>query len=197
MIENLLHQNQRLDAQTLEGDLRGHVFVQCSLNHCVVPKEGVDLYGATFYGCSMTFLEAEGSKWRHVSAQDCDFRHSNLKDAEFYQSRLHKCDFTWADFSHADARMLSGEGSDFKLSHIQKASRFNIWDRDMVSEIIRFHAHGDVEIIMAAALVKVSMEFCWKEFRTIANLPQYKKIAEVIYKVLSQYPQVTTELMGG
>jgi len=194
-----VHFGERYDAQLLIGqDLRGHTFIQCTFNHVhIAPTQ--DLYGATFYGCTAMALEAQNVTFRHVTAKDCDFRHSNFKGAVFHQSMLHKCDFTWATFKDADLGMCSCTGSNFDISRIQKAKRLNPYDRDVISELIRSNANGDVEVMQIAALVKNSMDFCWNEWEVYAEMPQWKRVGRVIKKILMQYADmlnVSSEIMN-
>jgi len=190
---DLLHIGERYDSLLIENQaLRGHSFVQCTFNHVTI-SPFQDMHGTTFYGCEATFIEAPGVVFNHFSARDCNFQHGNFKGAKFYQSRLQKCDFTWSDFTDADLALCYSEGSDFKLSHLHKAKKVNAWDRDQVSELVRHKAKGDVEILMIASLIKNSFEFCWKEYETLATLPQYQKVLGRVHKILKEYPQLEVE----
>lgn len=182
--------------------IRGHTFIQCRFDHCVFDKEKqFQFYGAVFYGCSFRSIEAEEFRFSHMTFRDCDFMHANLRGSTWYRTQAIKCDFTWSDFSGADTKGLFGEGSEFKLSNIQKAFRVNVFDREMISEIIRSKAKGDVETLMIASLVKNSMEFCWKEWSLISKMPQWESVGKKIYSVLKEYPYILkaidTELIGG
>jgi len=181
---NLLHIGERYDTLLIENQaLRGHSFIQCTFNHVSI-SPFQDMFGVTLYGCEVTFLEAQEVKFNHFSARDCNFRHGNFKGAKFHQARLQNCDFTWANFTDADLSLCYSEGSEFNLSRLYKAKKVNSWDRDQVSELVRHKANGDVEVMMVAALIKTSLHFCWKEWASLAQLPQYKRVAKIIYETL-------------
>lgn len=199
------HFFENFEAQRLGNeDLRGHKFFFCHFSHLEIQPgfEAMNnLYGVTLYGCTAQYLEAQDVNLAHFSAQDCDFRHSNFRSAKFTKSRLHKCDFTWSDFTGADLSDVAGDGSEFKLSKIHKADKINVWDRDMISELIRVKANGDSEVLAISALVKNSLEFCWKEWHTLSKFPQWERVSRIIYDTLKQYPSVIQmigdELLGG
>jgi hypothetical protein len=201
MTDELIHFGETFDSENWSGkDLTGHKFFMCSMHHVIIDAK-TDLYGTTFMGCQATYLEAEGACLDHFSAQGTDFRHSNFKDSTWQRSRLHQCDLTWAHFGGANLKDCVADGSDFKLSHIHKAKAVNFWDRDMVSELIRVKAEGDVEVLMVAALVKNSLDFCWREWQTVSKMPQWERVSKVIYRVLNGYPgidlKINPELLGG
>lgn len=173
-------------------DMRGHKFYYCSFHHLELPEEGKveSLYGACFHGCNFQNLKANGTWFDHMTFDNCDFKGAEFKSSVWTNTRAYKCDFTWANLANADLKGLNGEGSDFKLSNIHKAKELNVWDRDMISEVIRVAADGDSEALMIASLVKCSVEFCWREWRSISLMPQWKRAGEVIYKYLNEHPSI-------
>lgn len=192
-----IHFGEVFDSQDWTGrDWTGHSFFYCQANH-VVLGTGCDLYGATFVGCSMTFLEAAGFDFYHVSFDACDLRHGNFKGSKWRRTRVHNSNLGWSSLEDADLADCTGEGSEFYLSRIQRAARVNPFDRDMVSELIRCRADGDVEILQVAALVKVSKDVCWKEWKTFSRMPHLKRVAEIIYPILESYPSIREKIADG
>lgn len=195
--ENKIHFAEVFDAQDWAGvDWGGHRFFYCQANHVRIDQD-TNLYGATFMGCFMTFLEAEDVEIEHASFEACDLRHGNFKGSRWRRSRIHNSNLGWSTFEGADVADCSGEGSDFYLSRIQKAARVNPFDRDMVSELIRCAARGDVEVLQVAALVKVSKDLCWREWKTFSQLPNLKRVAEIIYPILESYPSIRDRIADG
>lgn len=185
-----IHFGERFDSEVWKDkDLRGHTFVQCSFRHLTITPEQ-SLYGVTMQGCDLSFLEATGAEFDHFTAQDCTFAHANLKGAKFYQTVLLKCDFTWATFEGVHLRLCSGKDNNFQISRIQKAASINPYDRDMVSELIRVEANGDVEVLMAAALIKASMDFCWDDWQTQVEMPKWKRVGDILKRITAKYQSI-------
>lgn len=179
-----------------DKDFTGHKFYYCQLTNVRI-SPSTKLYGVEWHGCTATYIEAEGVTFDHLLIQYCDLRGANLKNTTWKRSRIHDSKLHWASLEGADLSDCSGEGSDFYLSRIQKAAGVNPFDRDMIAELIRVRAHGDSEMLMIAALVKNSRDVCWREFKTYAEMPQWKRVAAIIYPILESYPSINSKIQDG
>lgn len=204
MTENKVHFFEVFDGQTFDGTetYKGHKFYFCQFHHAKFDLKDDDnpFYGACFHSCNFQNLEAEGCYFYHMTFENCNFRGANFTQSLWEHVVAPKCDFTWANFREANVKKLVAEGSDFKLSNLEKASEINVWDRDMIAEIIRTSANGDSEVLSIASLVKNSMEFCWREWKAISLLPQWQRVSKIIYRVLKEngsvFDKVNKELIG-
>lgn len=187
-VADTVHYHESFDAQSvIPGAWNGHKFFFCTFTHSQWTEKTAP-YGMVWYGCTAHYLEAPGVHFDHFTAVDCDFSHANFQGSRWTRSRASKCDFTWTSFRDADVHDLTGSRNVWAISRLQQAAAINPYDREQVAELLRCESNGDVEILMVAALVQSSMDFCWSECRAYCALPQWQRVGAIISRILCKYP---------
>jgi uncharacterized protein YjbI with pentapeptide repeats len=142
VVEQLVRERVDLVGANLNGaDLRGANLVGAQLRFALL--EGANLAGAQLNGANLV----------HVKARDAD-----METACFYGADLRRADLSGtrlADANFHGARLQCAEFQDARLS----------WSsHDLIAEILRQHAKGDVDKLKVAGLVLIDRSSCWGDF---------------------------------
>lgn len=184
--------------------LRGARFVHCDLSGAVL--DGADLEGVIFLGVTAASARLRGANWRDGHADHCDLgradlRHADLRRCHLRLTSLDEASLEFADLRHAKltqgtcraatftaARMFGmiANGTDFTDASFDRAENF-FMTREVLAEIFRPHARGDVEKEKIVALVQTQRTWCYPEWKRA--LDDHPALRDLALDIMSYYPE--------
>lgn len=183
--------------------LRGVQFHHCDLSGAVF--DGADLEGAMFIAVTAAAASFRGSRWRdghaiHADLSRADLSHADLRrwhlrlgsvdDARLEFADLRRAQITYSSCRSASfvgARMfaLNAVGSMFEGARFEHAENF-FMTREVIAEILRLHADGDLEKQKLVALARDQRAWCYLEWQRI--LDDVPALRDLAISIFAQFP---------
>lgn len=121
-------------------------------------------------GVSFAYSDLEQAKFRNINSRGISFYYSDLSYSKFENVNLYGCLFTHAN-----------------LYNIRLIDCTIDWtSHDIVAELLRQEANGDIEKIKIAGAVLLSRHKCWKDLMKVAKQEDYEWALEVLSKYATE-----------
>jgi hypothetical protein len=136
--------------------------------------DGASFYGARFYGARFDGASFYGARFDGASFDGASFDGASFDGASFYGASFYGARFDGASFDGASFDGASFDGASFYGAKLSWSSH------DILSEILRLAAQGNVERRKVAGLILVSRDWCWEEFLGLASDPHFAWAMDVL-----------------
>ena len=169
------------EAEAREGDLR-----RADLRGALLGS--ADLEGANLEGALLGSAYLGGrANLRRTDLEGADLAGANLERANLRFACLNGARLREAKFGGADLYGAVLERADLAGAYLEGA--YNIaMSHDMVAEVIRQGAGGDIRIESFAGLLLVHREWCWCDFISVALEHYHADVCERIKEILFANP---------
>lgn len=122
-----------------------------------------DLRGANLDGADLRGADLSGAALDGAILSRADLREADLREADLREADLRGADLRWANLSGAYLR-----GAYLREANLDKAKL--AWQsHDLLAELLRRAAGGDIEKRKVAGLIAVSRDMCWKDFLALRD----------------------------
>lgn len=128
-----------------------------------------------------------------------DFRGANLRGVDLSGADLRWADLSWVDlsgstFRGADLRGVNLSGANLRGSDLS-GCRLNWQSHDLVAEMLRRWADGDVQRRALAGIVLVSTDLCWRDFASM-DISQRDDALAYLRTLVREGDRAPKELVG-
>jgi len=129
---------------------------------------GADLTGADLTGAYLRDADLWGAYLRDADLwgaylRDAYLRGANLRGANFRDAYLRGADLTGADLTGAYLTGAYLTGADLRGAYLWGAT-LNWRSHDLLADLLRRAAGGDIDKLRLAGLVLISRDWCWEQF---------------------------------